>query len=388
MKLKQIAGLTALIVLTLWTGFATAQVGPYDNFGAEPTTNHGQRWRIGYYEGGEYFNYQQVLIATIRALMAQGWIKSEIIPRQKGEQTTDLWQWLADNTESDYIEFVKNAHYSAKWDDDLRETTKNTVIKRLNDPGDIDLMLALGTWAGLDLANNQHSTPTLVLSTSDPLSAGIIKSVEDSGYKHINATVDPNRYGRQVRVFHDITGFKRLGVAFENSPNGRVYAAIDIIKSLSKEIGFTVIPCYTKSDISDISIAEKSVISCFKQLAPQVDAIYVTEQGGVTSKSLPAIVETANKYKIPTFSQVGAQEVRYGVLVSLSQANFRYFGEFHALTIAKIFNGAAPNEVPQLFEEPPKMALNLKTAEVIGFNPSLLLLGASDELFSEIETPQ
>ena len=38
----------------------------------------------------------------------------------------------------------------------------------------------------------------------------------------------------------------------------------------------------------------------------------------------------------------------------------------------------------QLFEEPPKIAINLKTAEIIGFDPPIVLLGATDEIFHEI----
>ncbi|WP_250655575.1 hypothetical protein [Alkalimarinus coralli] len=213
-------------------------------------------------------------------------------------------------------------------------------------------------------------------------------SLEDSGYKHIHATADPNRYERQLRVFHDITGFTKLGVAFENTSDGRSYAAIDMINSLSKTLGFSVQACHTKSDISDTRLAEYSVIKCFQTLAEQVDAIYVTEQGGVTETSLPILIRIANEHKIPTFSQSGAEEVKFGVLASLSQANFKYFGQFHAETMAKLFNGAQPYQLSQLFEEPPRMAVNLKTAEIIGFNPPLLLLGASDEIYREIVRPK
>ena len=72
----------------------------------------------------------------------------------------------------------------------------------------------------------------------------------------------------------------------------------------------------------------------------------------------------------------------------LSQAGFKYVGEFHAQTIAKILNGAKPNQLLQLFEEPPKIAINLKTAEAIGFNPPIVLLGAADEIFNEIVNPK
>lgn len=249
-------------------------------------------------------------------------------------------------------------------------------------------MIAMGTWAGQGLANDKHSTATVVLSSSDPLSSGIITSAEDSGFMHLHATVDPNRYERQLRVFHDITQFQKLGVAYENSHSGRSYAAMDVVESLSKELAFDVVRCFTQSDIGDTAKAEKSVIDCFKTLGQSADAIYVTEQGGVTQHSLPILVNIANQHNIPTFSQSGATEVRYGVLASLSQSGYKYFGDFHAQTMAKIFNGASPNELSQIFKEPPRMAINLKTAEKIGFNPPLLLLGASDEIYNEIAVPK
>ena len=208
------------------------------------------------------------------------------------------------------------------------------------------------------------------------------------GFDHVHARVDPRRYERQVRIFHEIIEFERLGVAFEDSVNGRSYAAIDVVERLSEERGFQVIRCYTKSDIPDISVAENSVIACFEQLVNKVDAIYVTEQGGVTRRSIPELVEIANRHKIPTFSQAGAEEVQFGVLTSLSQAGFRYVGEFHAETFAMVFNGAKPNQLEQLFEEPPKIAINLGTAELIGCDPPLVLLGAADEVFDTIAVPR
>jgi len=51
------------------------------------------------------------------------------------------------------------------------------------------------------------------------------------------------------------------------------------------------------------------------------------------------------------------------------------------------FCGAKPGELAQLFEEPPKIALNLKTAEMIGFDPPVDIMLAADEIFQDIETP-
>ncbi|MBQ0783856.1 MAG: ABC transporter substrate-binding protein [Amphritea sp.] len=354
-----------------------------DTFPTEPVMNGDQRWRIGYFEGGEYTDYQKILIETVKGLMQKGWIEKVEVPDQEGEQTALFWQWLK-SVDSKYIEFVADAHYNAQWHETQRDQMAEEIVSRLNHENDIDLMIAMGTWAGKALSNDRHSTSTMVLSASDPLAAGIIKSVDDSGFDHIHATLDPNRYERQVRVFHDIVNFRNLGVAYENSDNGRSYAALDVIEKLSKERGFNIARCYTQSDIKDTAKAEASVVNCFEKLAPKVDAIYVTVQGGITSNSIGKLVSIANKHRVPTFSQSGSEEVSKGLLLSLSQAGFRYVGEFHASTFAKVFNGALPNQLTQLFEEPPRMAVNLKTAEIVGFNPPLLLLGAADEVYREI----
>ena len=377
-----------LMLLSVLIASVSVAAGDKETFNTTPKTYKGKVWRIGYYEGGEYIDYQKIFTETVRGLMKLGWIETTVIPPQKGEQTKDLWNWLATNAISKYIRFVRDAHYSANWDDMLRQKTISKIIKRLNGRHDIDLMIAVGTWAGKDLANETHQTPTMVLSASDAVASGIIKSAEDSGYDHVHACVDPFRYERQVRVFHDIVGFKNLGVAYENTVEGRSYAAVEIIEKVAQERDFKIARCFTKSDIADTGLAEGSVKDCFGKLVQNADAIYVTVQGGVSLKSIPDLVRIANSHGIPTFSQSGSEEVRYGFLMSISQAGFKYIGKFHAETLGKVFNGATPRQLNQVFEEPKKIAINLKTARAVGFDPPIDVLGAADEIYEEIESPK
>lgn len=374
-----------LVCISLLLVFPGASFADEAQFKVEPATNKGEKWRIGYYEGGAYINYQKQLTETVRGLMQLGWIETAELPEQSGEATDTLWKWLSTEAKSDYVEFVADAHYSAFWETDRRSAVEDEIVFRLNNDKDIDLMIGMGTWAGKGLANYRHRTNTLVFSTSNPISSGIIKSVEDSGFDHVHVRVDPKRNERQLQVFHEMIGFHKLGVVYEDSLAGRSYAAIETIEALSKTHGFKIVRCHTQSDISDKKLAEEGVINCFNELVKDADAIYVTQQGGVNSSSIPVLVEIANKHKIPTFSQSGAREVNYGVLASLSRAGYKYVGRFHAQTIAKVLNGALPNQLNQLFEEPPKIALNLKTAEIIGFDPPIVLMGATDEFFEEIK---
>ena len=381
---QKISCLILAVLFSAGTAIATTQD---KTFGTTPVKKHEEKWRIGYYEGGGYIDYQQILISTIKGLMKLGWIEETSIPPQKGEQTQELWNWLASNAKSDYLVFVADAHYSANFDDKLREKTTTEVIQRLKQKKDIDLMIAMGTLAGQDLANNNHSTYTEVISASDPIAAGIVKSVEDSGFDHVHAQIDPYRIEKQLRVFHDMTGFKKLGICYEDSEAGRSYAGIDKVEKIATEQGFDIIRSYTKSDVADKRLAEESVKKAFNELVLKADAIYVTMQGGVNFNSIPELVNITTKKQIPTFSQSGSEEVKYGFLASISQAGFKYIGEYHAEIIAKIFSGATPRQLPQLFEEPPKIAINLKTAEAIGFNPPVDILLSADEIYHEITLP-
>jgi ABC-type uncharacterized transport system substrate-binding protein len=382
--MKKLSRTFFIYVMVITGAFSIAVAAGTPTFSTFPKKNGDKKWKIAYYEGGEYIDYKGELIATIKGLMESGWIEHSDIPEDKGESTKITWDWLSSKAKSNYLQFLKDGHYSAEWDDAVRKKMAGNIIDRLNQKKDIDLMIAMGTWAGKDLSNNLHKTPTLVLTASDAVSSGIIKSIEDSGFDHVNAHVDPMRYERQIRIFHDIVKFKNLGVAYEDTVEGRSYASMEIIEKASKDLNFDIVRCHTKSDIADKDIAGESVIKCFEALAKQSDAIYVTLQGGVNSKTINKLVEIANFNKIPTFSQSGSDEVKEGFLLSQSHSGFKYVGVFHAHTMAKIFNGASPRQLTQIFEGPPKIAINLKTAEVIGFNPPMILLGAADEIYNSI----
>ena len=378
-----------LLFAYLLLGSVGALAADDNLFSMEPTTNNGSKWRIAYYEGGPYIDYQKIFSETVRGLMRLGWIETAELPHQNGEETKTLWQWLATEAKSEYLEFVEDGHYSAEWIAQVRTETVSQLMQRLTETNDIDLLIAMGTMAGQDFANDKHDTPTIVLSSSDPIASGIIKSVEDSGFEHVHATVDPQRFERQVRVFHEIIGFKKLGMVYEDSINGRSFAAIEFVEKVAKERGFEIVRCYSLDEsIDDQKIREESVKKCFQDLGKKVDAIYITQQGGINQNSIPELVKISDEYRIPTFSQAGSSEVHSGFLLSISQAGFKYVGEFHAQTIAKVLNGAKPNQLGQLFKEPPKIAINLKTAEIIGFDPPIVLLGAADEIFYEISNPK
>ena len=108
-----------------------------------PTTNNGEKWRIGYYEGGPYVNYQLNVRGIANGLAELGWMHEIDIPEfDDPDDTSNLWEFLSENVESKYIEFVADAYWSADWDDDLRISVGKDAIHRLSVDRDIDLIIA------------------------------------------------------------------------------------------------------------------------------------------------------------------------------------------------------------------------------------------------------
>lgn len=352
-----------------------------------PTTNDGKKWRIGYLEGGSYVDYPSHLRALIEGLMRLGWMEKDDIPVEEGSTQTDyIWRWLVERGTSEYIEFVADAYWTNGWDQKIREANKVAILSRLIKDKDLDMMLAMGTWAGQDLANDLHNTNTMVMSTSNPILSHIINSAEDSGRDHIHAKIDPIRYIKQVELFHDIINFKVLGLVYENSLPGRTYCALADVESVAEQRGFSIVKCEAPhSEVSENEAAQK-VVECHEQLASKIDALYITTHQGIDTKYMDKLMAPLLEHKVPTWSQRGAEEVEYGVLMSFSRANFVDVGQFQAKVMARILNGTRPRNIRQIFHDPKEtIAFNLKTAQKIEFNPTLDILAAADQIYEEIK---
>jgi ABC-type uncharacterized transport system substrate-binding protein len=388
-RMRKLSMAVVAVVLFVFWSCSMGIAADKKQYSASPPEKIAKKCRIGYYEGGPYGEYQRVLSSIIDGLSELGWIEPVTIPAQENDKDTDkIWAWMAANAKSKYLEFISDAHYSSNWNKESREENRQLFLNRLKEKQDIDLIIAMGTWAGQDLANNDHSVPTIVCGVSDAITANIVKSTHDSGYDHVHAHMDPGRYDRQIRAFHDVIGFKKLGAVFMDTVDGRSVAAIEIIEKIAGERDFEKIECpYAYHE--DIEARRQAFLECLQKIAPQIDAFYITQQSAVSFETLPKILEVLNQHKIPSFSQGGSDEVKHGVLLSVSaSSSLKSYGKFYAETIAKVINGAKPRDLEQVYEAPVKIAFNKAEAKLIDLRDDTydLLAGIAEEVYDNIET--
>ena len=346
--------------------------------GVTPVLNNGQKWQIGYCEGGPFSDYTSIMRTLIEGLIELGWIREDKPPDIFDETPNAYWEWLC-GCHSPYLCFRSGNAYSAAWNDETRKENRKELLTRLK-KGELDLVIAMGTWAGQDLANNEHSVPTMVLSCSDPIRAGIINCAENSGFGHVTARVDPDRYIRQIRMFHRIVGFKTMGLAFENTSDGRLYSNVNEVYQVAGERGFKVVTCEVIDTIPDTQKSDSSCLDCYRRLAETTDAVYVTALTCVDRKA-HEIAEIFRKAGVASFSLTGSRLVENGIMLSISNGSGSALGNFHASKFAEILNGAKPGDLPQLLEDQPEIAVNMRTVREIGFKMPQSILRIATEIF-------
>ena len=342
-------------------------------------------WRVIYVEGGPFSDYQRILRGLTLGLQERGIIANGQVPLpENSEEVKGMWAWLAANAGGSRLRFLPDGFYSAGWQDDKREAILQAVLERIKTKGDVDMILAFGTWAGQDFAKADISTPVVVSSVTNAITSGIIPSVDDSGRDNLVAAIEPDRFKRQVLLFHDIFRFNKLGIAYEDTPSGRGSVALDEIEAAAAERGFELLRCTDTFDVEDPDIASDRLLACHKKLAAQgAEAVYLTCNIGLQANAMERVLEPLAEAHIPTFSQLGAPDVMHGALLSVAQTSATDEGRFSAGLIADIMNGALPRQLSPVFESAVSMAMNLYMATRIGWNPPLEVLAAVDEFYQQ-----
>lgn len=387
---RLIAGFLVVLICTFaMGGAAVATNANKDNQGPHLKDGN-KKFRVAYCEPYAYLGYAEILYYMVQALADMGWLHDvDKIPYEPSQKdTTVMWKYLSENNVSDYIEFPADAYYTFNNSSDDDKKIRNGIIDRLNSKKDIDLFIVMGTKAANKVANTQHNVPSLVFSTSNAVQSGIIKSAEDSGYDNVWAHMDPNRYIRQVQVFYDMFSFKKLGMIYEDSKDGRTIASVDDVKKVAESCGFEIVSRYVKTPTTDEDIPrfEKEYMAACSELSKEVDAFYMTTNSKRDATKLPAFLAPFVERKIPVFSQDGQNEVKYGALLSLAKADQKGMGRFAATTVVGVLNGNSPRSLSQIYENTPTIALNLKVAKDIGYKPPFEILLVADQIYTKVET--
>ncbi len=229
-----------------------------------------------------------------------------------------------------------------------------------------DVIVAVAT-PSITAAQHATSTIPIVMSpATDPVGSGFIKSLAHPGG---NITGVANMYGdaigKAVELLHSIVpAAKRIAVlGSSNTTHPQQYELAEVAL---KALGLTIVRVKAPTP-ADLEPAFDTI----KQ--ESCDALFV-----LADPTRPAIISLAAKLKIPAMYQFGGF-VDLGGLASYGASLAPMFRQT-ATYIDKIFKGANPAELP--VEQPIvfELALNLKTAAMLGLSIPPALLALADKV--------
>ncbi len=328
-------------------------------------TSGDKTYQVGYIEAGTYWTYTSTLDAIKEAL-----------------KTAPEWSSL---NWSGKIAFPKNAYFSPGWENEsgLREAAKQLMSR-----SDLDLIIAAGTAAtGALLEVNNGKTPVLAMAVADAVKSGFVKSEAESGTGNFTVRVVPGRYKRMFQIFHDVIGFRKLGLMYPDTENGRKYSNVEDAQAVARERGFEIVK-YPKIGMGETM---EDCINGIEFLIDQdIDAFFIPTLNCFDwqQSDVKMLIDMLIANKIPTFAREGSKMVQAGALMGFSTYDFTERGRFLAERAIRILSGESAGSLPMVDNAIPKISLNLHVAELIGFDPSFDIIAASDEIYQEITLPE
>ena len=319
--------------------------------------------RIGYLEAGDYWAYSKTISALKVALEEIGW--------------------------KDKVEFPQDAHFSPGWDEKMNPERLKKA-QQLMARKDISLIIAMGTAATKSLLEaNNGKTPIVAMCVSDAVKSKFVASEKDSGIDNFTVRIVPGRYKRMFEIFHDVVNFKKLGLLYPDTENGRQYSNVADARQVGTERGFKVI------EYNKISTAEKTE-ECeagLQWLFDQgIDAFFIPAINCFdwSQCDVKKLFDLLVKNKIATFARNGSQEVKAGALMGFSTIDFSKRGQFLADKLVKILKGKSPRSLNMIDNGMPKISFNIHVIDKIDIDPSfdIDILGVSDEIYDKITLPE
>ncbi|WP_255668166.1 ABC transporter substrate-binding protein [Brevibacillus daliensis] len=219
----------------------------------------------------------------------------------------------------------------------------------------VDLILAIGTPAVQAAAQSTTDIPILFTAVTDPVAAGLVKSMDAPG-ANVTGTTDMNPVEEQLSLIKQLKAdAKSVGIIYSaGEVNSKVQ--VDIANEVAGKLGLTIQEAAITSP-TEVKQAAESMIG-------KVDAYYVPTDNIVVA-SISALLTVAEAQKIPV---VAGEEnsVKSGAITTYG-IDYSLLGAQTADMAAKILKGEKkPGEMPVEAQKEMKLVINTKAAEKMG----------------------
>ncbi len=282
---------------------------------------------------------------------------------------------------SDMADKIKIETFNAESD----ISALDLFIASLKDRKDIDLIFSIGTHSTRRVIKEIKTIPIVFTDLGAPETSGIITDWDGSGANYTG--VETRNYVEiGIHLLHELMAFQSLGMIYlKGSPSHE--GAVKRVTELSQEAGFEfVAEGFSLRDENNrkhpVDLIRKNIRSSLEKVAPGVDVFYV-QISNTFDQHFDLFFDCFKNYSLPSAGE--PIYIRKGLVVGIGRDKEK-FGFQCAEYALKILNGADPGKLPMDVGKDFSISLNIEAATVVGYNPSIDILGAADQIIREIDT--
>ena len=216
------------------------------------------------------------------------------------------------------------------------------------------VIVPISTPSAQAVASNIQDTPIVFSAVTDPIRAGLVKSLTQPGHM-ITGVSDSAPIDLHLKLIRDLMPTaKKIGV-ITNPGEVNSVVILEELRKFAPEFGFTLVE----------SVAPKSseVMFATQRLVGNVDAIYVPSDNTIVS-ALEAIIQIGIKAQLPVFSG-DTDSVERGTIAAVG---FDYYdvGKQTGKIVARVLSGESPAHIDIETVKKTNFYLNLKAAQAMG----------------------
>jgi outer membrane protein TolC len=280
-------------------------------------------------------------------------------------------------TETEFdISFPENKIVDGGWN---FEKIKSSNDKLLAD-NEVDIIITMGAIASHDVAQRGDlPKPVIAPFIVDIKIQGIPVKKGKSGVKNLNYIVVPFTTENTITDFLSLSEFKNLAILY----NKNYLDAIPALEQRTKKIA-------EKIDIKTTSFKiEKSIDEVFTDFPQEIEAVYVSPLLHLSDTEFNKLILELKKHKLPSFSIMGTEDVKRGILATNRPNIFPRITRRIALNIQRILLGEKPHKIDVYFAPGEQLTINMKTAREINVYPKWSVLTEAEQIDEEFaETGQ
>lgn len=245
--------------------------------------------------------------------------------------------------------------------------TANSIAKSFVGKN-VDLIHTIATPTSQACVNATKTIPIVISSVTDPVGAGLVKSLEAPG-GNVTGTTDRSPVDRQMDLILEIAPqVKRLGVIY-NSGEDNSLASLKQIKEEAAKRGMEVV----EAPVSNSS----GVFPAAKSLVGRVDAVHIPTDNTVVS-AFDSVVKVCIDNRIPLFA-ADTDSVPRGAVAAVAIDYYR-LGRQSGEMALRILKGENPATMPVEALKDLKLVVNKQSAEKMGVTLPEPVLKRADQV--------